>query len=252
MVLKLKAKVEYSFVSPGTEGRGSNGYMSLTEPINNFRYICPEPHSKKTVVINQDALSINKKMDIESIILSRFQLISSLASEHFNEHSLIVGGGAVGLSTCLEFLRLGIKPTLLTRRKSLKDTLDFLKINIINHVDFGDYKVIIDTTGELTILKGILDQLKPNTKLILLGTPTNGPDLSLIDVHRNNIQIVGAHEIRGIDYLRRQRKINIISNWYLEKPFTTKNLVSFHMYSQKIIKDILEKKYPLPYHVLIH
>ena len=50
------------------------------------------------------------------------------------------------------------------------------------------------------------------TKIVIVGTPREKPNVDLLTVHRKNLIIFGAHELTGFDSKKRQNAFDKIVN----------------------------------------
>lgn len=214
-------KIEYDIFSYGTERQsGSNGYMAVSEIRNKKRYIMPLSRDiNETNKIPEGSLSISHKYSLQEIALSRFLLIPALFFENakFNRKSkiLVVGCGCVG---CATILYLKIKKF----KNIYYTTLSNQPLSCLPHIDkqdlnYSNFDLIIDTTGEASILSEILNDCKPFAKIILLGTTRDPVSPNFLIIHRKNLTIYGAHELNGYSHLKRQTIFDKITKKYIRK-----------------------------------
>lgn len=246
-------KREYSVISIGTERNGSKGYMNISEIYDHKRIISPERHELNVINLNNsDNLSVNAELSIEMICMLRFQLIASLISVDLsNKNVCVVGMGAVGIGTYYECCRRNVKNvSIVTRRdmayKKYKDVL-----NIEKNLD--GYDIYIDCTGESRCINNIIKSCGKCSTVILLGTPRENPQIDLLTVHRNNLTIVGAHELNGIDKEVRNENVSIIERYFINNfqffDYISKKMVKRHI-GLKDYSDILCHKFIEPIHVV--
>ena len=237
---------EYSIVSIGTEKYGSGGYISISEIVHNKRYIVPLNHDIDIISDVKEALVVPSELSIELIALSRFQLIPSLARNiQWKEisNALVIGGGALGFATYLELKRNNIKKVeLVSRRDALRkkyeanfEICDWLNVN------WQEYDTFFECTGESENIKQIFENISYSSSIYLLGTPREGPYVNVLDIHRKNLKVIGAHELNGVPQKKRQEFLSEITAFYKGLAIQGKyELVRQHNYSEKKLKEILE------------
>lgn len=208
-------KIEANIISWGTESQSnSNGYMAITEIINKKRYILPIEHYVQNVdKIPNGSLIVKKEISLEQIAISRFMLITSLFLERYpikkKSSILILGCGCVGYACIKELHRRGFSNIVLYEKNDKYKK--FLHTKIINNLnEIKNYNYIIDTTGSDNILSKILNLINCFQTLILLGTPRKGPYIDLLQIHRKNLSILGAHELSGYSNKVRQKTFDKI------------------------------------------
>lgn len=251
--------VEYSIVSIGTENSGSNGYMCVTEKAKyGQRYICPLPHFTTHIdkIENFDSLVIDGELAVEKVALIRFQMISYLALKKvdvFNFNNIcVVGGGALGVGTYFELKRLNLKNISLYTRRSFFEKLLLEKNFSISNKNFINYDCIFECTGNKELIDRIIYDARPNTSIVLLGTPRGKVFIDLLVVHRKNLKIFGAHELNGVEKKDRQNAINCLSMWYSKNEFDCERLIKIHRGSQKELNKVLNHEFIEPINVMMN
>lgn len=249
-------KAEYSIVSIGTEKSGSRGYMCVSECVDGKRYIVPLNHDISEINDLTSALIVPGDLSIESIALSRFQLIPALAKNYkWREinNALVIGGGALGFATYFELKRNNVQRVeIASRRGELKskygNLVEFTKWGDLN---YNDYDTFFECTGEKEVIGQLLKMVPNLSVLYLIGTPRYGPDINVLDIHRKNLQIIGAHELNGIHLKKRQECIVEITRYYQNAVTSySKEIVRVHQYSDDVLDSILRHKYLEPIHVI--
>ncbi len=257
--IKIPYIIEFSIISRGTEKESSSqGYMAVTSSNSlGERKLIPIPHGIKRTFEDFNSLDIKKRVSIEKIAFSRFQLISAimykenkrLFKENKNEDILVIGSGSVGFTTCMELFRQGHKKIfILTRKnkkvpktifqKAYKSTLR--QINSINEVK--KFNMIIDATGNSNVLKEIIANCNPFSNIFILGTPRKKPLINVLMIHRKNIRLIGCHEIIGITQKERNELFDELlkeNGKYPDKLY--KELIFMESYSKRNRKNILRK-----------
>ena len=116
-----------------------------------------------------------------------------------------------------------------------------IKLNLVDKVD-KEYNTYIDTTGVSSVLQNIFENIKFNKDIFLIGTPRESK--FLIDpllIHRNNLRIIGGHELRGIDKKTRQDTFKELLQINKDKKYLNK-LINITQYYEGIIERKLENK----------
>lgn len=202
-------KIEYNIVSFGTEKQScSAGYMAVTECCDKKRYILPVAHNVENSELVKGALTIKRETTIEKIVLARFGLMTQLVLENQiiskNKKVLIVGTGCVGYA-CVQMLLLnGYKKVFFTNRKTnikIKNATYIEKKNL----NYEEFDVIVDATGDSLAIKEIFEKCKVGSKIILLGTCRENGLVDVLDIHRKNLAVYGAHELSGYSDEYRQK-----------------------------------------------
>ena len=194
--------------------------MAITEQVDNFRYILPIAHNIEQVDhLPPQRLRVSRDLDLAQIAVCRFRLISALFLKNhtLDIHSkiLIIGYGCVGYACHEELKSRGFeKISVLTRHKKL------LKINYVDSkvLNKNNFDTIIDTTGNSDAINQVITNMQPRQTLVLLGTPRQSPNIDLLQVHRLNLTIIGAHELNGYsDAYRQQAFDEVVTNVYNNK-----------------------------------
>lgn len=246
-----KREIEYSIISRGTEKSGSKGYMSVSKEIDGIRYLLVQDHKEKCIVSFKDSLNCYT-YDINNIAFSRFELIPSLVLNRnsFNDNILLCGLGNIGITTLVYLLDNNYKNIdiytndlsnyVISGIELLKEIYK-VNINLVDKID-KEYNTYIDTTGVSSVLENIFENIKFNKDVFLIGTPRESK--FLIDpllIHRNNLRIIGAHEIRGIDKKLRQDTFKELLEINKNKEYLNK-LINISPYEDDIIERKLESK----------
>lgn len=223
-------KIEYNFISRGTERATNKGYMALSQIQNNYRYIMPLDHCVTSVeTLTKDYLRVHKKFDIFDIVLARFQLISRLSLDYykFNKNSkiLVVGCGCVGFALLCNLYVLNYKNVVYATRKH-KYFKNFKWINIKN-INFEDYEIIFDTTGDSSVLENIVNKMSYHATLVLVGTPRDNPKIDFVYIHRKNLKVLGAHELFGFSPTLRQKTFDKILRQNIKNKFNLNEVCCF-------------------------
>lgn len=246
-----KREIEYSIISRGTEKNGSKGYMSVTKKIDDTRYLLVQDHKEKYIKNLKDKLNCYN-YDINNIAFSRFELIPSLVLNRntFSDNILLCGLGNIGITTLVYLLDNDYKKIdiyINDLSNYLIDGLEILKkiykinIALINKID-KEYNTYIDTTGVSSVLEKIFENISYNKDIFLIGTPRENK--FLIDpllIHRNNLRIIGGHEIRGINKKIRQDTFKKLLETNKEKKFLNK-LINISLYEDNIIERKIQRK----------
>lgn len=248
---KRKREIDYSIISRGTEKNGSKGYMSVSKTIDGHRYLLVQDHKEKNIVSFKDSLNCYD-YDIYNIAFSRFELIPHLVlnRNNFKDNILICGLGNVGLTTLVYLLDNNYKMIdiytndlnqyVIEGIKILNKNYD-IKLNLVDKVD-KEYNTYIDTTGVSSVLQNIFENIKFNKDIFLIGTPRESK--FLIDpllIHRNNLRIIGGHELRGIDKKTRQDTFKELLQTNKDKKYLNR-LINITQYDEGIIERKLQNK----------
>lgn len=246
-----KREIDYSIISRGTEKNGSKGYMSVSKIIDGYRYLLVQDHKEKNIVSFKDSLNCYD-YDIYNIAFSRFELIPHLVlnRNNFKDNILICGLGNIGLTTLVYLLDNNYKMIDIYTKdlsgyviegiKILNENYD-IKLNLVDKVD-KEYNTYIDTTGASSVLKNIFENIKFNKDIFLIGTPRESK--YLIDpllIHRNNLRIIGGHELREIDKKHRQDTFKELLQLNKDKKYLDR-LINITQYDEGIIERKLENK----------
>ncbi|MDD6387796.1 MAG: PHP domain-containing protein [Bacilli bacterium] len=246
-----KREIDYSIISRGTEKNGSKGYMSVSKIIDGYRYLLVQDHKEKNIVSFKDSLNCYD-YDIYNIAFSRFELIPHLVlnRNNFKDNILICGLGNVGLTTLVYLLDNNYKIIDIYTNDLNKYVIDGIKIlnknfdiklNLVEKID-KEYNTYIDTTGASSVLKNIFENIKFNKDIFLIGTPRESK--FLIDpllIHRNNLRIIGGHELRGIDKKTRQDTFKELLQTNKNKKYLNR-LINITQYDEGIIERKLQNK----------
>ena len=246
-------RIEYSFISKGTEKKGSHGYMAVSElSSENMRFITPQDHGSRYSVFDNTCLAC-PDIDITNLIVMRFQLIAALAMQEIkfakNTTACIVGSGPVGVACAIECERLGLDRVLISRRKSLDNemrTLNFSEINM------RDYELFIDCTGNSEVINYIISNCKVGCTLLLIGTPANDVLINALIIHKKNIQLIGGHEINGVTWQNRQDKFDELYLWHKNRIGLFHKYVQFHSYTPNALSSVLNNDTFKPFNILTY
>lgn len=249
-------KIEYSIVSPGTERFGSNGYMSVSElSADGKRYLAPIPHNAEHLIVSADCLEIDSNYSIESIAVARFQMITALALSQINftkrDRILILGAGPIGVAAYLECKRKCIENVMISTRRI--DLIGHYEDNLRFTQQCITFKptVILECTGENVIIEGNYQNIAHGGSFLLIGTPRKNPTIDLLFVHRNNIKIIGSHELQFSKYLRK-KEFNRIMEWHKSALVNLSPYIRFHPNDPALIQKICEHAFFEPFHIIRH
>ena len=244
-------EIEYSVISRGTEKSGSKGYMSISKKIDGLRYLLVQDHKEKCIVSFKDSLKCYN-YDINNIAFSRFELIPTLVLKRntFEDNILITGLGNIGITTLVYLLDNNYKDIdiytndfseYVIKGVNLLNKKYNVNINLVQEIN-KEYNTYIDTTGVSVVLENVFDNIKFNKDIFLIGTPRESK--YLIDpllIHRNNLRIIGGHELRGIDKSLRQDIFKELLEKNSDKDYL-KELITISVYDENIIERKLETK----------
>ena len=202
-------KIEYNIVSFGTEQQASSaGYMAITELAAGGRYILPVAHNVSETNNLNGALTVKKETGIEKIVLARFGLMTQLFLEktnlNKNQNILVVGAGCVGFA-CVQMLLLNGYKNVCFTNKTTKLEIAGAKYIQKQNLNYEDFDVIIDATGSASAIKDIFDKCKPCSSIVLLGTCRENGNVDVLNIHRKNLVVYGAHELSGFSDEYRQK-----------------------------------------------
>lgn len=249
---KEQLKIEYTIISRGTEKYGSRGYMGVSQIIDGNRYFVLANHYDEYVKSYKDSFIINASFNIETITLSRFELITKLAlkgKENFvQEKILICGFGNIGFATLIYLLNNGYKKIdILVKDKNNRYEKTVSKLNrqynseiaIVNEII--QCNTYIEATGNSEVIREIVEKGLPNTSLFLLGTPRECKyAFNPLAVHRKNINIFGGHELNGHSFEERNE---IFLNLLVENnKLQLKDYVSVYEAQEDVVNKVLKKK----------
>lgn len=246
----IPSEIEYSIVSRGTELCGSQGYMSVSKVINGSRKLVVQNHFERFVTTYKDSLDC-ALYDIKNIAFSRFELISALALSRikFDDNIILCGLGNVGIG-CLIFLlnrnHKNIKVYIKERKNYISMAIENLKQKYSANIELVDYiedgNTYIDSTGSSDVIEKIFKNIGLNKTIFLIGTPREKKYfIDPLIVHRNNLIVVGGHEIRGVSSENRN---SIFKNLLCENKndsFISK-IVNVQDYYDGILEDKLKQK----------
>lgn len=248
-----KREIEYTIVSRGTEKNGSKGYMGVTKENNTGRSLVLSNHGDKYVNTYKDAIHIKKNTSIESITLSRFELIIDLALKNnikiIKEEILITGFGSLGFA-CLMYLlkkeykniNIYVKDIKKFQERGIKELNLQYNANIKFVKEFSGYQTYFECTGASEIIEKIIKSTLSNEAIFLIGTPRENKYLiNPLDIHRKNLIIIGGHELTGHNQKERNRRFKIIVKENNKINFLYK-FVNVYSFSKNKVKDILNEK----------
>lgn len=245
-------EIEYSIVSRGTEKKGSKGYMGITKVDNHTRYLVLSKHFDKYIDTYKDSFKISEEYSIDNIAVSRFELMSALALEpikkKLKDNILIVGFGNIGFSCLVYLINNGFKNIKINTR----EIRDFQKkaiavinkkysLNITFTEDYAGFDTYIEAVGNSKVIKNIIENANYKAKIILLGMAQDGEYLiNPIDISRNNLTLIGGHELNGIAYKERNKFFQKILNE--NKKFDFSRYVNIYKCNDKILEKIMKRK----------
>ena len=224
--------------------------MAITKKINGERHLIVQDHENALITHFKDSLPCYH-YDIHTIAFSRFELIGALALRRisFPDNILLCGLGNVGVTALVYLLdhhyrniRIyidSVKPYIRRMICKLNKRYD-AQIRLVDKVELAE--VYIDTTGASSVLEAIFQNIKPFCTVFLIGTPRDGS--YLIDplcIHRNNLLVVGGHELKGI---KKSERIQLFQELLRvnEKNPLLKDMVHLNRYQKNIFNDILKEK----------
>ena len=243
-------EIQYNIVSRGTEKAGSKGYMAITKKIHEERHLIVQDHENALITHFKDSLPCYH-YDIHTIAFSRFELIGALALQRisFSDDILLCGLGNVGVTALIYLLdhdyrniRIyidSVKPYIQRMIRKLNKQYG-AQLRIVDRIELA--KTYIDTTGASSVLEAIFQDIKPFCTVFLIGTPRDGS--YLIDplcIHRNNLLVVGGHELKGIKKTERLRVFQELLEKNDKNPLL-KDIVHINRYRKNIFMDILNEK----------
>ena len=250
--LDKQLKIEYTIISRGTEKYGSKGYMGVSEKIDGKRFFVLSNHYDKYVNTYKDSFLMNDFYNIETITISRFELISRLAfkeKENFlKEKVLICGFGNVGFSALLHLLKkkikkidIFVKDNVYRYEKAVKELNNIFNSEITLLNEIGQYNTYIESTGSSEAIKHIIENSIPASSIFLLGTPRECEYLfNPLEIHRKNINIFGGHELNG--YSWDERNGNFYNLLIENSTLPLKDYVSVYNAQEDTLIKVLNKK----------
>lgn len=251
-----RLSIEYSIVSRGTEKYSNRGYMAVSSNIGSYRYIMNIDHN----IINSDLknkfLKAKSCYKIQNIAFSRFQLITALMftrnKYQIDDGVLILGLGSIGFSCLLYLLDNGFKKITIYIKK-INDKIEKLieiveknynvNIKIVYSLMFkNNYNTYIDTTGNSMVLKKVFECANFNSAIIILSTPREDEFLiSPLTISRNNLIVIGGHELNGIENTKRQELFEKLLAANENKTFL-ETFVNIYNYSEQKLNSIKKQK----------
>lgn len=250
--MEKELKIEYTIISRGTEKYGSKGYMGISEAKNGKRYFVLSKHYEKKVQTLKDSFEFDDIYSIESITLSRFELISKITLDNkkdfINERIIICGLGNVGFASLIYLLDLGYKEIdilIKNNEEYIKNTIKQLnniyRANLKIVTELSSYNTYIEATGKSNVIKEIIEKTTETSSVFLLGTPREGKYLiDPLEIHRKNINIFGGHELNGHSWENRNSCFIELLNKNKNKEL--KNFVNIYDAKDNIVSKVLERK----------
>lgn len=248
-----KRDIEFTIVSRGTEKKGSKGYMGITKHINNTRLLVLAKHGDRYIDTYKDCFEFSDTYTIENITVSRFELMSSLAIKPIlsliQDKILLIGFGNVGFTCLLFLLKSNYKNIYILTRNTKEYELN--AITILNNQFNANIKIVedydslydtyIEATGSSEVIEKITTISGYNSKIILLGTPTEEKYfISPLIINRKNLKIFGGHELNGHEIDERRIEFEKILNSNIKNDFT--KFVNIYRYENNLINTILKEK----------
>ncbi len=219
-------KCHISLLSRGTERRRSReqhvvdgrfGYINIARSEDDF-WIRPLPHG--ACGTNEGALHCRSR-SLATVALARIQLVAASALYTSTgdlprcSPALVVGSGPVALGAALELNRLGCPHVVVhTDGRATGLALPTVEgIEIEAHVaEDRRFGLLIDAVCSPQSIALALAHCERNGTLGLLGTPEGRTSLDLYQVHRQNIKLLGLHELNSADN-QRQALLQNIHQW---------------------------------------
>lgn len=248
--------ITHSVISTGTERSGSAGYINLTQQFgNHVRAISPTPHTSQFVKLDSSCILCDASLPVSTIALMRFQLIAALTiPEYIGSFSkiAILGAGPLGIGACMELKRRRIAYSLISERDwTVKNVGPLLKCPVETTIG-NKFEYYIDCTGDSNRIFKIIGSIKSPTVIQLLGTPRDNLSMSLLMLHRQNLSLIGGHELTWRTNKERQKKWNELETWYSKNCFSLSSLTQFHAYSKNVLCNVTNHKYNKPIHIMRH
>lgn len=244
-------EIDYSVVSRGTEINGNKGYIAISKPIDNNRFLLVQDHKERFITTFKDSLECQNH-NIKNIAFSRFEMISvlSLKKMIFKDKILLCGIGNIGISCLIYLLDNGYKNIDILNNETKKYISNIInKLNSqynsnieLIHTIKKEYETYIDTTGKSIVIEQIFNNIGFNKVIFLIGTPREST--YLIDpllIHRNNLILIGGHELNGISLNERKKifKSLLCKN---EKNKIINEIVNINPYRKNILEKLLNNK----------
>lgn len=250
MFSNIPSEIEYSIVSRGTELCGSKGYMAISKVINGSKKLVVQNHFERFVTTYKDVLDC-ALYDIENIAFSRFELISALALSKikFEDDITLCGLGNVGIGCLIFLLNSGYKSIKVydkKQKKYIRSAVDKLKQKYSAHIQLvdciQDSNTYIDTTGSSGVIENIFENIGLNKTIFLIGTPREKKySIDPLLVHRNNLIVIGGHEIRGVSLEKRNSIFKNLLHKNKNDSFISE-IVNVQDYYDGILNDKLRRK----------
>ena len=243
-------QMEYSIISRGTERKGRKGYMAISErTVDGNRVIVPQNHGGGKVYVDDTCL-VCPDINITNLVVMRFQLIALLAIKTIKSNEIkracVFGSGAVGFATVIECFRLGIDAVLVSKKKYIDN--HFATIEFEN-LEIEKYDLLIDCTGSYNVLDYIIFNCSQNSTILLIGVPPEKCIFDIHIIHKKNLQLIGGHEINGINWTVRQMEFEKLYNWHKNKMGEFDKYIQFHHYSISTLEKILNNNIDKPFNV---
>ena len=252
----MDVKIDYSIISRGTEKYVNHGYMAISEIVESYRYILNVDHNIKKVTVIDNYLKAKSCYEIDNIVFSRFQLITSLMfSKHKSEIKdgvFIAGVGNVGITCLMYLLDQKFKNITIYVKKVTKKIIDLsriiynsynVEINFTDDLNINTYfNTYIDTTGDSFVINKIFDKSNFNNTIIILSTPRDDKYLiSPLLINRKNLVVIGGHELNGVTVQDRQKAFENLLIANANKHFLRK-FINIYGFSLEKLKKIKTKK----------
>ncbi|WP_395605985.1 hypothetical protein [Pseudomonas sp. B16120] len=226
----MEVKCAYSVVSRGTERRrtrlhggfdGRFGYINIAHSADQY-WIRPLAHG---VAGSIDGALCCTSSALATVAIARIQLVaasalhSSLSVLCRHEPALVIGTGAIALGAVLELKRLGC-PNVVIHAPLLKAEMPTLGIegvsviqSLAQDLKFG---LVIDAVSTSESIALALAHSKTKGVIGLLGSPDGFASIDLYKVHRNNLNLIGLHELNESDE-QRQVLLEEVHRWLESK-----------------------------------
>jgi len=171
--------------------------MCVTGGPNKPLVLEPIPHGAAVVTGNPRSLVVDQNCRLETIAVSRFQLIAAVGLREIGEckantNVVVFGSGPVAIGCLLELQRMGChEVTVVSTRSFLPGSLP-PNARTCRSAPPRTADLAIDCTGAVS---PALETAKKGGTVALLGTPSQQQIIDPLYVHRSGLQLLGMHEL---------------------------------------------------------